>query len=74
MSIENNKLKLVVAALVMLMVLPSAFAGNKDRIGSSGAEQLKINPWARGAGYANANSASAVGVEATFLMEVTLLG
>tara|TARA_R110002050_G_scaffold175846_1_gene308698 strand:+ start:18731 stop:19753 length:1023 start_codon:yes stop_codon:yes gene_type:complete len=45
----------------------SVYAGNKDRIGSSGGEQLKINPWARSASFANANSASVVGVESTFL-------
>ncbi len=64
---RNNTVKVVTVALAMLIALPSAFAGNKDRIGSNGGEQLKINPWARGAGFGNANSASVVGIESAFL-------
>lgn len=67
MSKKNNTVKTLVAAMVMLLAVPSAFAGNKDRIGSNGAEQLKINPWARSSSFGNANSASVWGVEATFL-------
>lgn len=67
MSRKYNILRLFVAAIVVMAIIPTAFAGNKDRVGSSGAEQLKINPWARSASFANANSASVVGVEATFL-------
>ncbi|MGB0391389.1 MAG: PorV/PorQ family protein [Salibacteraceae bacterium] len=62
-----NTIKLFSVALAMLLAAPSLMAGNKDRIGSNGGEQLKINPWARSASFANANSASVTGIEATFL-------
>lgn len=67
MSIKYNKVRLFTVALALMMVTPTLQAGNKDRIGSSGAEQVKINPWARSGSYANANSASVVGIESTFL-------
>lgn len=67
MKIKYNTVKFLVATLVLLMVVPSVQAGNKDRIGSNGGEQLKINPWGRSGSYGNANSASVFGVEATFL-------
>ena len=67
MNKKYNTVKFLVATLVLLMAMPSVQAGNKDRIGSNGAEQLKINPWARSGSYGNANSASVFGVEATFL-------
>jgi len=64
---KYNKVRLFTAALALMFVVPSAMAGNKDRIGSNGGEQLKINPWARSASFANANSASVTGVESIFL-------
>ncbi|UTW65007.1 PorV/PorQ family protein [bacterium SCSIO 12643] len=67
MSIKYNKVRLFTVALALMFVTPGLQAGNKDRIGSSGGEQVKINPWARSGSYSNANSASVVGVEATFL-------
>ena len=67
MSIKNNKVKLFSVALALMFVAPNLMAGNKDRIGSNGGEQLKINPWARSGSFANANSASVIGVESTFL-------
>ncbi len=67
MRIKNNISKILGVSLVLLMSIPAVYAGNKDRIGSNGAEQLKINPWARSGGFGNANSASVIGVEATFL-------
>jgi len=42
----------------------NTFAGNKDRAGEAGASQLLINPWTRSAGFAGANTASAIGLEA----------
>lgn len=41
-------------------------AGNEDRIGAAGGQQLMINPWTRSSGFANANSASVNGIEAMF--------
>lgn len=57
--------------LAFVMVLPlvaggAVQAGNPDRAGSAGASQLLINPWARSAGMAMANSASIRGVESMF--------
>lgn len=67
MVVKYNKSKLFVVALALFFAAPNLHAGNKDRIGSSGGEQLKINPWARSAGFANANSASITGIESVFL-------
>lgn len=49
-----------------LAILPSAFAGNPDRAGTSSGQQLLINPWARGSGLANAGTATLTGAEAIF--------
>ena len=47
--------------------LLTAFAGNPDRAGQSGAPELLINPWARSAGWAGANSGAVRGLEAMYL-------
>lgn len=44
-----------------------AFAGNPDRQGEAGANQLLINPWARCAGLHEMNTATTSGAEAMFL-------
>lgn len=44
-----------------------AFAGNPDRQGEAGANQLLINPWARCAGLHEMNTSSTVGAEAMYL-------
>ncbi|MBX2892886.1 MAG: PorV/PorQ family protein [Saprospiraceae bacterium] len=44
-----------------------AFAGNPDRQGEAGANQLLINPWARSAGLHSMNTANIAGGEAIFL-------
>jgi hypothetical protein len=49
-----------------LMMGSAVFAGNGDRVGSAGATQLLINPWARGIGMADAGAASDIGMAATF--------
>lgn len=55
-------------ALTVLMILSQTmvFAGNPDRIGANGADQLLLNPWARSSGYANANYASVTGLDAMY--------
>jgi len=59
--------RIAIKALVVLMLLPAiSFAGNKDRAGSAGASQLLINPWAKGNGLANANTATVRGLEGSF--------
>ena len=48
------------------MSCSSSFAGNEDRVGSAGATQLLVNPWARSTGSADAGIANTNGLEATF--------
>jgi Type IX secretion system protein PorV len=58
-------LKYTVLAGVVLSY-SSAIAGNEDRVGSAGATQLIINPWARSLAIGDAGVASTRGLEATF--------
>jgi len=51
----------------VLLFAGVAFAGNPDRQGEAGANQLLINPWARSAGFHTMNTASITGTEAIFL-------
>ncbi|MEZ5174129.1 MAG: PorV/PorQ family protein [Bacteroidia bacterium] len=44
-----------------------SFAGNEDRVGQAGGTELLINPWARSAGWAGANTSLVRGLEAQFL-------
>lgn len=44
-----------------------AMAGNPERVGSAGASELLINPWAQSSAWANANYAGVAGAEAIFL-------
>lgn len=62
--------KVAIAVLIMScgsMAYKPASAGNADRAGQAGATELLINPWARSAGWANANSSSIRGLEAQFM-------
>lgn len=43
-----------------------AFAGNGDRVGSAGATELLINPWARSASWGDAGIACANGLDAIY--------
>ncbi len=43
------------------------FAGNGDRIGSAGATELLINPWARSAAYGDAGVSCAEGIDAIYM-------
>jgi hypothetical protein len=66
----RNSIKNICFALLSLTIVTpvsNVFAGNPDRKGQAGASELLINPWARSSGFANANSASAKGLEAGFL-------
>ena len=51
--------------LAMLMTI-NLSAGNPDRVGSAGASQLLINPWARSSGWGGANIASVNGLESLY--------
>lgn len=54
-------------AAMMLWNSANSFAGNEDRAGSAGATELLINPYAASAGWADAATASADGVDAIYL-------
>jgi len=43
-----------------------AYAGNPARAGSAGAPELLINPWARTAGWGEANTANVMGLEGLY--------
>ncbi|MEM9022827.1 MAG: PorV/PorQ family protein, partial [Bacteroidota bacterium] len=51
----------------MLCAALPAMAGNKDRIGQAGANELLINPWSRSTGWGSANTASVTGLESVNL-------
>lgn len=61
MKFTINK-ALLVACTVGLT--STAFAGNKDRIGQSGASEMLINPWARSTGVFALNGSYVTGIEA----------
>ena len=61
----NKILKYTVVAGAVLSC-SGAFAGNEDRVGSAGASQLLINPWARSSALGDAGVANINGLEATF--------
>ena len=67
-SIKN---KLLLGALLCSITVS---AGNEDRVGSSGASQLLVNPWARSSALGDANIASCNGLEASYLNIAGLAG
>lgn len=62
-----KKLIKYIIAGAILFPSTSAFAGNPDRSGTSGAPQLQINPWARSSGWGMANASGVQGIESSFL-------
>jgi len=68
MKLRTKNLSLLAIATGMILALPNTtFAGNEDRAGSAGATELLINPFARSAGWADAATASATGLDALYL-------
>jgi hypothetical protein len=65
--IKANNIFKKTAIIGAVVVCSSVFAGNEDRVGSAGASQLLINPWARSLGSADAGVATTNGLEATFM-------
>jgi hypothetical protein len=63
---KMNKI-LTVAFLGTIFLSSYSKAGNEDRVGSAGASQLMINPWARSIGTADAGFANTNGLEAQFM-------
>ena len=57
---------IVIASLTIVIGFTSteAFAGNKDRAGQAGANELLVNPWAASSGWGNAGMATVKGVDA----------
>ena len=57
---------IVIASLTIIIGFTSteAFAGNKDRAGQAGANELLVNPWAASSGWGNAGMATVKGVDA----------
>jgi len=63
-SMRSIKNKMLVGALLCSFAVT---AGNEDRVGSSGASQLLVNPWARSSALGDANIASCTGLEASYI-------
>lgn len=62
----NNIFKYALVAGVV-MNFSSAFAGNEDRVGSAGATELLVNPWARSLASGDAGVSCIKGLEASFV-------
>lgn len=58
--------KTIVTSLMTCTLVTTAIAGNEDRVGSAGASELLINPWARSSAWADAGVASVTGLESIF--------
>lgn len=50
--------------VAMATVVASAYAGNPDRRGQAGAQELLVVPWARSAGWIGVNTSTVRGIEA----------
>lgn len=61
-----NKIIKCTAIAGVVMSYSSVFAGNEDRVGSAGATQLLVNPWARSLAIGDAGVSHINGLEATF--------
>jgi hypothetical protein len=64
-----KKLLIYISSACLALTVPasSAFAGNEDRAGQSGANELLINPWARNSGWGAAGLAMIRGIESSSL-------
>ena len=54
-------------SILAITFTQTVYAGNKDRAGQAGANELLINPWTRSAGWMSCNTSSVRGLEAQFL-------
>jgi hypothetical protein len=57
---------LTVVAIMLLVTTEAVFAGNDKRRGTAGGTELLINPWARSAGWGNANVSNVRGLDAFY--------
>ena len=65
----NMKLKQIISGTLLAAVTAvpvASFAGNPDRGGSAGAQELLINPYASSSGWGNANTSCVRGLESMF--------
>jgi hypothetical protein len=58
------RIRKIAIGIIFMTQAIAALAGNKDRIGQAGGNELLINPWARSSGFGSANTASVTGLEA----------
>ncbi len=56
----------MIAGIGLALIAGGAMAGNPDRVGSAGATQLLVNPWARSNGWSLANTSTLRGAEGMF--------
>lgn len=64
-----NMFKTIIKGSMIAGALAMSFptlAGNEDRIGSAGASEMLVNPWARSTAFGSAGIASTDGLEAQF--------
>jgi hypothetical protein len=63
-----KKLNNILCSVLLLCFISNlALAGNEDRVGSAGASQLLVNPWARSTAFGDASVANASGIESSYL-------
>lgn len=62
-----KKILKTTAFISLTFISSNLIAGNEDRVGSAGASQLLINPWARSTGSADAGFANVNGLEAQYM-------
>jgi hypothetical protein len=62
----NKFIKGTFLATMALSLSGTAMAGNGDRVGSAGATELLINPWARSSAWADAGVSCANGLDAIY--------
>ena len=67
MTIFLNKTIHVALVSGFLATCLTVTAGNPERAGQAGSAQLLINPYARSAGWASANTARCKGLESQFM-------
>lgn len=63
----NYFLKTATLGATLLLTAAPIYAGNEDRVGSAGASQLLINPWARSLAAGSSGVAYTTGLEAQFM-------
>lgn len=63
----NSFLKSAALGGALCLTASPLFAGNEDRVGSAGATQLLVNPWARSLAAGSSGVAYTTGLEAQFM-------